>query len=218
MAIDAIAPLKDELDITTISIPMKIYPAAVKRAQDLLKKGKEKEAIMAVADAMNSLVAVTTVIPTPILVAHDLIMEASALDKSKKNEAEKLLGLAQEELHRAELLGYTRKHSAEYKALDKSIEAIQKEIKGKNAVEKMYDRLKADFKSLIHKTHKDSYNFKDAVAAKEDKALQNPQAIKDQAAAKAQVEEAQDKEEFEAKMKKDSFKKEAEADENKTEK
>jgi uncharacterized spore protein YtfJ len=216
MAIDAIAPLKDELDITMIYIPMKIYPAAAKKALELLKKGKEQESMAAIAEAMNSLVAVTTVIPTPILVAQDLIIAASKLDKAKKKEAEKLLQMAKDELNRAELLGYTHKHSAEYKALDKSIEAIQKEIKGKNMVEKLYDKLKTDFKSLIKKTHKDQYNFTDTVAAKENKALQNPSSMKDEASAKAKVEEAQDKEEFKAKEDRSTFQKEVDKDKNKT--
>ena len=216
IAIDAISPLKDELDITTIYIPMKVYPAGTRKALDLLKKGKKKEALMAVAEAMNSLVMVKTVIPTPILVTEDLILDASQLDKSKKKEADTLLQLAKEELNRAQLLGYTHKHSAEYKALNKSIEAIQKEIKGKNIVEKMYDKLIEDFKSLVHKTHKDQYKYKDSVASKETGALHNPSSVKGKAAARAKVEEAQAKEEFEAKEDRSKFQKEVDEDKNKT--
>jgi len=48
-AIDTIAPLKDELDITTITIPMKLYPQADKKALDALKKGQEQAALDAIA-------------------------------------------------------------------------------------------------------------------------------------------------------------------------
>jgi len=148
--IDTIAPLKDELDITTITIPMKLYPEADKKALDALKKGQEQAALDAIAEAMNSLVIFQTVIPTPLLTAQDLILQASRLDKSKKEEAMKLLNAAQEELKRATLLGYTHKHDPAYKALSQDIHAIQKEIKGKNMVAKMYDKLKKDFEHLVH--------------------------------------------------------------------
>ena len=148
-AIAMISPLKDELDISIISIPMKIYPIAAKKALEALNKGDNKAAIEAIGEAMNSLVVAKAILPTPLLVAEDMIMEASKLDKSKKEEAEKLLDAAEEELKRAELLGYTSKHEADYKLLNDAIKKIQKEIKGKNKVEKLYDTLKNNVKEII---------------------------------------------------------------------
>ncbi|BAF72236.1 YfdX family protein [Sulfurovum sp. NBC37-1] len=147
-----LTPLKDELDISVISIPMKIYPVATKKALDELNKGNDKAAFAAIAEAMNSLVVVKAIIPTPLLTAQDLITDASKLDKSKKDEAQKLLAAAKEELKRAELLGYVSRHEAAYKLLNDDIEKIQKEIKGKNMVEKLYDTLKNDFKKIIANT------------------------------------------------------------------
>jgi hypothetical protein len=144
--------LKDELDISVISIPMKIYPIAVQKALDELNKDNEKAAFTAIAEAMNSLVIAVAVVPTPLLVAQDLIVEASKLDKEKKKEAQKLLAAAKEELKRAELLGYVSRNEADYKLLNEDIEKIKKEIKGKNAVVKLYETLKNDFKQIIDNT------------------------------------------------------------------
>ena len=164
-AIDLISPLKDELDITTMAIPMKVYPVAVKKALDALNKGDTAGAYNYVADAMNSLVLFKTVIPTPILVAQDLVIDASKLDKSKKEEATKLLEASKDALKRAELLGYTKKFDPAYKSLNASIEAIEKEIKGKNVVEKLYDKLKEDFKALIKDTHDSKVKVENRVKA-----------------------------------------------------
>ena len=46
-----------------------------------------------------------------------------------------------EELKRAELLGYTKKHEENYKLLNSEIEKIEKEIKGENKIEKLYEQL-----------------------------------------------------------------------------
>jgi len=154
VATAVLVPLKDELDITVVSIPMKIYPVATKKALEALKKGDQKAAFEAVATAMNSLVIAKAVIPTPLLVAQDLILDASKLDKSKKKEAQKLLAGAKEELKRAELLGYVSRHEAAYKTLNTDIENIQKEIEGKNIVAKLYETLKHDIKNLIDSSKK----------------------------------------------------------------
>jgi hypothetical protein len=151
-AMATIAPLKDELDISIISIPMKIYPLATKKALDALNKGHDKEAFKAIAAAMNSLVIVKVVIPAPLLVAQDLVVEASKLDKNKKDEVQKLLSAAKEELKRAELLGYVSRHESDYKRLNDEIEKIEKEIEGKNIVEKLYETLKSDFEKIIANT------------------------------------------------------------------
>ena len=189
-------PLKDELDISVISIPMKIYPLATKLALEELNKGNDKAAFAAIAEAMNSLVVVSAIIPTPLLVAEDLITEASKLDKSKKEEAKKLLSAAKEELKRAELLGYATRHEDAYKLLNDDIEKVQKEIKGKNAVEKMYDTLKNDFKKIIA-------NMKSSKETPEQVAEQKVNAFEKKEAEKA------------VKVK-DEFKQDAQQDEKKT--
>jgi hypothetical protein len=198
-AITIISPLKDELEISVISIPMKIYPAATKKALDALNKDDDKAAFEAIAEAMNSLVIAKVIIPTPLLVAQDIIAEASKLDKNKKEEAKKLLIAAKEELKRAELLGYTSKHEADYKLLNDSIDKIQKEIKGKNKVVKLYDALINDFKEIIGHM----------------KISKEKAASEDQTKAKKQVQKFEENETVKAIGEKAEFQKEAQQDEKK---
>ena len=165
----SLAPLRDEMDIETVSLPMKVFPLATKDALKALNKGDTKGAMVIMAEAYNTFLIENAVIPLPLLKAQDLIANASSLDKSKKDEATKLLDGAKEELERANLLGYTSKHSLEYKALVDAIDTVKKEIKGKNVVEKLYDKLKEDFVSLVHKNKAEKdvnkYEEKEAIKA-----------------------------------------------------
>jgi len=148
----ALAPLKDEMDIKTISIPMKIFPMATQKALEALNKGDAQKAIAIMAEGYNTFIIEEAVIPLPLLAAQDMIVEASKLDKNKKEEAIKLLDAAKNELEKAKVLGYTNSKAPEYKALNDAIDAVKKEIKGKNVVEKLYDNLKNAFVSLVHKS------------------------------------------------------------------
>ncbi len=159
---DLLAPLKDEIDITTHYLPMDLYPNSTKMAQKLLKKNKIKKALLELNLGLSTIVTQQAVIPIPLLVASDTVKLASNLDKKNKKDALILLNKAQEELSKALLLGYTSNHSAEYKSLSAKIEAIKKEIKGKNEVEKLYQDIKKDFKSLLNKTRKEKTD-KDSV-------------------------------------------------------
>ena len=195
-----LVPLKDEMDINTNFIPMGIYPLATKNALSALEKGDKKAAINILSGAFNMLISQQVIIPLSLLSAQDLVMEASQLDKTKKDEAEKILEEAKIELKKAELLGYSNKKLPEYKALNSSINNIQKEIKGKNIVKKLYDKVNQDFTSLIHKLKKD----KKELSSKEHEKAQ------------VKVEEVESKENIKAIVKEPIFKKEAKIDENKT--
>jgi len=168
----SLAPLRDEMDIETVSLPMKVFPIATKDALKALNKDDTKAAVVIMAEAYNTFLVENAVIPLPLLKAQDLIADAASLDKSKKEEATKLLDGAKEELDRANLLGYSSKHSPEYKALVESIDAIKKEIKGKNVIEKLYDKLKEDFVSLVHKNKAEKeinkYQQKEAIKARKE--------------------------------------------------
>jgi len=153
---EVLLPLQDEMIVTTSSIPMKLYPVATKKAFEALEKGKSDEALDILKVSLNTIVSETVVMPIPLLVAEDLVITASMLDKEQKEDALKLLDMAQDELKKALYLGYTKKHAPAYKALGEEIEAVKKEIKGKNVVEKLYDKLKESFSSLIGKSREDS--------------------------------------------------------------
>ena len=148
-------PLRDELDFTVRYLPMKIYPEVTKKAAEALKNGKDKEALMILSKGFRTFITITNRIPIPLMLASDIVNEASKLDKSKKEDALKLLNSAKEQLKRAELLGYTTKHQDAYKAINEQINAIETEIKGKNIVEKLYEDLKSKFETLFKDTRKD---------------------------------------------------------------
>ena len=165
---DILIPLKDEMDITTMYVPMDLYPSFIKTAIKQLEQKDEQGAISTIVDGFNTLVGEKVVIPTSLLMAQDLIQDASKLDKSKKDEATKLLNLANSELKKAILLGYVDENSKVYKNIHNSIENIKKEIKGQNKVEKLYNNLKNDFKSFIDKFRED----REKVSQKEQKSAE----------------------------------------------
>ncbi len=158
----ALNTLKDEMDIEITSIPMKLFPDATKKALDELNKGHKDKAMMILAEAYSTFVTVEANIPLSLLSAQELIVQVASIDKSKKDEAIKLLNEAQSELKKAELLGYTDKKSKEYKEIFDAIDNIKKEIKGKNAVEKLYDKLKESFRSLVHKSKTETHKQAEA--------------------------------------------------------
>jgi len=139
------------MTFSTDYIPMSTYPLATNKALKELNKGDTKAAFTTLAAALNTIVAEVTVVPIPLLTAQDLVVSASKVAKTNKKEAQKLLAQAQDELQKAVLLGYTKKHAAEYKDLSKQISVIQKEMKGKNIVAKEYDHIKESFHNLISK-------------------------------------------------------------------
>jgi hypothetical protein len=147
-AIDILEPLQDELVIKTQYVPAYLFPAAVKKASKELKAGKDKLAFSVILSALEASQVDIIVMPIPLITAEDMILEASKLEKSHKKEALATLKMAKEELEKARLLGYTHKNEQGYKNLQKQIKAIQTEIKGKNVVVKMYDKLLKDFKTL----------------------------------------------------------------------
>jgi hypothetical protein len=148
-------PLEDEMIIATQRLPIGAYLESTKEAKKLLNANKKDEALSTLLTGLSLMEMDTVVMPIPLIIAEDALVEASLLDKSNKEEAQKLLAIAQDELKKALLLGYTQKHSLEYKDLSTAISEIQKEIKGKNVVEKLYDNVKEKFHSLLSKSRKD---------------------------------------------------------------
>ncbi|MBU1642399.1 YfdX family protein [bacterium] len=153
---EILLPLQDEIEITTESIPMDIYPVATKNARNELAKGNQDAALQTLLSGLSMLVSEKVIIPIPLLNAEDMVASASKLEKTKKREASELLKEADGELKKSILLGYADQHMPEYQALSEQIKAIQKEIQGKNEVEKLYERAIKSFESLIHTTKKES--------------------------------------------------------------
>ncbi len=148
---DLLAPLRDEIDISTHYLPMDLYPNSTKIAANLLKKGKTKEALQELQLGLSTIVSDQVVVPIPLLAAQDLVATASKIDKKKKKDALKLLERAKMELKKAVLLGYTSNDTKLYKSLKDEINNLEKEINGKNRVEELYSKLKKHFKNLVNK-------------------------------------------------------------------
>lgn len=147
-----IEPMKDEMVIVNVYLPMGTYPDAIKLATKALVEGKKEDALLTLDTALSTIVMEETIVPLAIIRTESLLIEASALDKNKdKAKAHELLDAAQEQLEIATLLGYTDKDSKAYEDMKNQIKAVKKEIDGKNVVEKMYDKAKASIKNLINK-------------------------------------------------------------------
>ncbi len=147
-----LSTLRDEMEITTVYIPLATYPDAIKLAVKYLRNKKREEAIATLDTTVKSLVNETTAIPLGLIRAKSLIEQASKLDKEK--EKEKILGLvhaARMQLDVANLLGYTQRFNESYIDLKKQIVALEQEIKGKNVVEKLYEKLSESFAELLKK-------------------------------------------------------------------
>lgn len=164
LAVDMLAPLKDEVDITVHYLPMDLYPSSTKIAQRLLKQGKIKEAARELILGFSTVVADEVVVPIPLISAQDLVIKASKLNKKNKKEARALLEEAKDELLKAKYLGYTKGYETAYKELRSKINNIETEIKGKNRVEALYEDIKHKFDSLLHKNRKNKKSIGSSLA------------------------------------------------------
>ena len=147
---EILAIMRDEMVISTTYLPMGTYPTAIKLATRYLINGKKEDALTTLATALSTVVVEKAVVPLALVRAENLLKLASELDKNKgKEKAKDLLNAAQEQMQIAVLLGYADKNSKAYESIQKQIKAIKKEIKGKNLVEGLYDKVKSSLKNLI---------------------------------------------------------------------
>lgn len=153
--------LQSEIDIVTINLPLASYPQALKLAAKYLNENKIQEAKDVLEMALNTLVESEVVIPLPILEAQALIDAASKIAKKDKTQALKHLEAARKELKIAEALGYTSESDTTYKMLDESIQKVEKEIRGKNRAEKLFEELINKLKEFKEKAVKSIESKKD---------------------------------------------------------
>jgi len=146
--------LQSEIDIVTVNLPLISYPQALKLAAKYLADNKVKEARDVLEMALGTMVQDEIVIPLPILKAQALIEAASKIAKEDKTQALAHLEAARNELKLAKALGYTSRSDTTYKMLDDAIEAVEKEIKGPNKAEKLFEELMAKLKEFKEKALK----------------------------------------------------------------
>lgn len=121
--------LASEIQVTTTSIPLGTYPAAIKQIIPLINEGKIDQAAVDLNNVLDTLVIDTEVMPLPVLRAEELLTVAADLehtgglskDKSRA-EIQKFTDAAKRQLKLAELLGYGGKD--DYKDLHKEIDAL----------------------------------------------------------------------------------------------
>lgn len=143
--------LQSEIDIVTINLPLASYPQALKLAAKYLQDNKLTEAKDVIEMALSTLVQDEVVIPLPLLKAEALINAAHKIASKDKAKALKYLDAASKKLKIAEALGYTSSSDTTYKILDNSIEKVEKEIKGKNKAEKLFEELISKLKEFKKK-------------------------------------------------------------------
>ncbi len=193
---DLLLPLEEEIDITTHYLPMQLYPKAAKKALKLLKNGKKEEALLELQLGLGTITADEIVIPIPLLDAQVHLEAASKIYANDKEKAIELLNVAKRKLQRALLLGYTDKDAKAYEKIYKEIVRLQKEIKEKRSGTKLFERLKKDFESLLHRTREEKKRLEDSDSVWKGTA---------KAHAKAAKEEIQDRLRFQEKMESDLF-------------
>jgi len=144
--------LKSEIDVKVVSLPLVTYPDALKLAAKYIHENEIEKAKNVLGIALSTFDENITVIPLPLLKATELVNLSAELSKNgKKEEALKYLTAAEDELYIAEKLGYVTESDWSYKTLHSSIKDIEKEIKGKNDAEKLFDKLKEELKDFKDK-------------------------------------------------------------------
>ncbi len=147
---EILLPLKSEIDVTVVNLPLATYPDALKLAAKYINDGEVEKAKAVLATALSTFVEVTTVAPIPLLKAADLIAAAAAIASEDTKQAKVYLSAAQEQLKLAEALGYVSKSDVTYKALDEAIDDIKDHITSKE-IKAKFDALKAKLKDFTSK-------------------------------------------------------------------
>jgi hypothetical protein len=147
---ELLIPMQDNLISTTAYLPIATYPDAIKLAAKALVNEEKHKSLDIIAEALSTVVVKKSVLPLGLIRAEERLKVAAKLDKEKdKAQIKTLLTAASDDLEVAKLLGYTDKENLAYENIVKQIKAIQKEVEGKNIVEKMYDKIASSFKELI---------------------------------------------------------------------
>lgn len=138
-------PLTSEIRITTESLPMDTYPAAIKQATQQIQAGKGDDAARLLANTLTSIVTTERVIPLPPLKAEADVQEAEALIKAdpvkNRPQALDLVNQARRQLEVGKLLGY-----GEYKDVKQELAAVQDKLNGGSSDSGLFARLK----KLLH--------------------------------------------------------------------
>jgi len=143
--------LQSEIDLTVVSLPLVTYPDALKLASKYIMEKKPNRAKEVLKVALSTFTEVQQIIPIPLINTVELVAIASDIAKENKEQALKHLTLANDELNKAEKLGYISKSTTTYKQLHELIEKVEKEVKGPNKAEKLFEELSTKLKEFKNK-------------------------------------------------------------------
>ncbi|BCD67139.1 YfdX family protein [Nitratiruptor sp. YY09-18] len=146
--------LRSEIVLKIINLPLASYPAALKLAAKFLHENRVDEAKNILNQALATFVEVDVVTPIPLLQAIHLVEVAKSEAKNDKKKALEMLTEAKKALKKAKALGYTSSSDTTYKMLDDLIEKVEKEVKGKNKAEKLFEELLAKLNEFKDKAVK----------------------------------------------------------------
>ncbi|HHS89044.1 MAG TPA: YfdX family protein [Rhodobacteraceae bacterium] len=147
-----ISNLASEIDIATTYIPLGTYPLALKSAAALIKEGDPDAGAAVLANALNTLVVVETVVPLPLLNAQLLIEEARALSENAERSEEEnarleaLLDAIDAQIAKGEALEYGGEDA--FEPLKEEMEAIRETVADGGSGEGVFDKLSGMFKGL----------------------------------------------------------------------
>jgi hypothetical protein len=156
-----LSTLQSEINLTVVSLPLISYPDALKLASKYIIEGKPNKAKEVLRLALSTFTEVVHVIPIPIVNSIELIATASRIAKDDKEQALKYLEFASEELNKAEKLGYISRSTTTYAQLHEMIKKIEKEVKGPNKAEKLFQELGEKLKEFKDKILSSSDSEKD---------------------------------------------------------
>jgi ribonuclease HII len=146
-----LSTLQSEIDVTVVSLPLISYPNALKLASKYLIEENAEKAKKVLSLALSTFTEVEQIIPIPIINSVELIATASRIAKENKEQALKHLEFASDELTKAEKLGYISSSTTTYKQLHEMIESVEKEIKGPNKAEALFQELVDKLKEFKEK-------------------------------------------------------------------
>jgi tetratricopeptide (TPR) repeat protein len=143
--------LRSELITNYVYLPVEIYPAAIKEAVKEIGAKQYSQAETTIDTAMNSLVQEVEVMPLPVSLANDAILDAEAKRSTDKEQALWDLDYAHEQMLTAERLGYFYGDTDDYKAAMQHIENLRSAIGGKSEVDNLFTKAKEGVKHLVDK-------------------------------------------------------------------
>lgn len=156
-AIELLNSLQSEIEINVISLPLVTYPDALKLASKYILENQPNKAQDVLKVALSTFSETKEIVPIPLIATLRLVNVASDVAKDNKEQALRYLDTANDELDKAQKLGYVSKSATTYKELHSMINDIKEEIKGKNKAQKLFDNLVdkiKEFKEKIFSTDK----------------------------------------------------------------